>query len=406
MIKKLSISYIIISFFILSSLYAGSKEYRIFGALGLLKAMYDMRFDDDDELKTARKIEEVIAKKNIYYNESELANYIDSIVEKIKPFAIADRSTFSHYRIHVIRDYQLNAFTVGAGYIFVNSGIIAKLDNEAQLASVLAHEMAHVTKNHIQQTVHEHAKVSGVLSLATIGMGDKIAELSDKANLVLNLSLNAMVNGWGREKEEQADLTAVSYIIKAGYDPREMPKVFEILLETYGDPDPLGNFFYSNHPENRKRIIYVNKYISDNQSSIPFDDLKINQQSYDIQTKIVRFETGKDLIQDNQFNSGIKLLEKVSSTDTLYLDGYYWLGEGYRLQRKPEYRDKALSYYTDALRINENYAYSYLGIGMIFYEEKNYPLARTNFEKYLALNPNAPDREKIEKLIRYTYRYR
>lgn len=371
------------------------------GVLGLFQSFRYMNFDDEDELKSAREIYEQFQKEEgfLYEGDTELQHFLEGIVLRLRPYAIEDRGAFKKYRVNVINDYRLNAFTVGAGYLYFNSGILARLENEAQLASVVGHEMSHVSKNHIQRSIHKQAKLTGLLSLSILGFKDAYAKMSSTAGKVLNMALNAMVNGWGRELEQEADMTGIEYTRKSGYDIREMPHVFEIFLETYGDPDPVGEFFYGSHPSNRKRIQYLQDYIR----QVPTDTAaaRVNAEEYERVTTPVRLAVGKQMVEQVQYNSAVRLLDRVLGVDSGQLDANFYLAE---VMRAKNFKERDLSqsrkYYEKVLDIDPDYALAYRGLGYIFYEQKNWKLSWRHFQRYMDLAPHAEDSRTIKGLLR------
>jgi predicted Zn-dependent protease len=146
-------------------------------------------------------------------------------------------------RIRVVRDPSINAFTP-RGPVYVHAGLLARMENEVQLAMILAHEIAHVTEGHVLKG----AQVAAVAGAATgILQGEAL-------QTVFGYVANAAVNGHGRSQESEADTVGLDYLVNAGYDPREAPRTFARLLEEYGDPAPLQHFFYGDHPTNVARI--------------------------------------------------------------------------------------------------------------------------------------------------------
>ena len=76
-------------------------------------------------------------------------------------------------------------------------------------------------------------------------------------------SMNAAVNGHGRGQEREADKVGMDYMVKAGYDPREGPITFELLLKEHGDQSRLVNFFYGSHPNNVDRYETLSALVKD-----------------------------------------------------------------------------------------------------------------------------------------------
>ena len=111
--------------------------------------MYDKSFIfEEDEKRLWNRSEEEersIAKSGMLYQDRELEAYLNGVASKLQPPEAYERIPF---RILVLKNPYCNAFALPNGYIYVHTGILARMDNEAQLATLLAHEMTHATHRH------------------------------------------------------------------------------------------------------------------------------------------------------------------------------------------------------------------------------------------------------------------
>jgi metalloendopeptidase OMA1, mitochondrial len=155
---------------------------------------------------------------------------------------------------------QINAFAMAGGKVGVFSGLYKIIDNDDQLASVLAHEIAHVTAKHIHQRLSQEMLVNtgGVLgSVALMGSG---AGSLTSAAILEGYGLTTGVTGlaFDRAKEKNADYIGLIYMAKAGYNPEEAVKVLEKLdAETATSGKDLPPAFLSTHPSNPERILQL-----------------------------------------------------------------------------------------------------------------------------------------------------
>ncbi len=161
---------------------------------------------------------------------------------------------YIRFRFAVVNSPVPNAFALPDGQIYVHQGLLALLENEAQLAAVLAHEVIHVEGHHsIVNARQARAKVGGMIALSVI--------LGDIGNLI-NIAFVAAIIGYGRDLEKEADVRGLERTLEAGYDPREMPRVFELL-----DQDPEGDrpgvsVVWSNHPLALQRAAYTTELLA------------------------------------------------------------------------------------------------------------------------------------------------
>src|SRR3990170_2425110 len=151
----------------------------------------------------------------------------------------------------------VNAFATPGGYVYVNLGLINLVENESELASVLAHETAHVNARHIADIVDKSKKVNiatlaAVLAGVFLGGGDVTAAVtgfSMAAATTLNLK-------YSREHEEEADRLGMSYMTKAGYDGISMLEFLKIMRQTEYYSSSIPSYFLT-HPGTDERIRYL-----------------------------------------------------------------------------------------------------------------------------------------------------
>lgn len=150
---------------------------------------------------------------------------------------------------------QINAFAMAGGKVGVFSGLFKIAKNDDQLASVIAHEIAHVTAKHI------HEKLSQEMAVSTVGnvgiLGASVAGVPGTGALAAAYGLSTGLSGlaFDRKKEKEADYIGLMYMARAGYDPQEAIKVLEALEAEEASAAPPA--FLSTHPTHPERIIQL-----------------------------------------------------------------------------------------------------------------------------------------------------
>lgn len=155
------------------------------------------------------------------YPDSALQAYVQRVGARLA--ATSERPDLP-WRFRVVDDPAVNAFALPGGFIYITRGILADLNNEAQLASVIGHEIGHVTARH---SVNQASKAE----LAQLGLAVGVAvkpELQRYAGLA-QTGLSLLFLKFSRDDESQADQLGLRYMRRAGYDPRQMPGVFTLL---------------------------------------------------------------------------------------------------------------------------------------------------------------------------------
>jgi predicted Zn-dependent protease len=210
---------------------------------------------EEQEISLGRKYSTEIVKKMPVYEDPELTKLVQEIGDGL---AANSHRPDLIYRFTVLDSTTVNAFALPGGYIYITRGLLAYLNSEAELAAVLGHEIGHVTARH---SVRQHgtATVAGILG-AVLSASTGIQGVDSLSNL----AGTAIVRGYGREHELEADRLGAEYLAKSGYDPDGMLNVVAVLKnqETYDkqvaekeDREPSAyHGLFSTHPDNDKRF--------------------------------------------------------------------------------------------------------------------------------------------------------
>lgn len=152
----------------------------------------------------------------------------------------------------VLASDQVNAFALPGGFVYITRGMLRQLDSEAQLAAVLAHEVAHVQHRHSVDQLKRMQLIQGGLTLASLfaGEGQAAVAATNIAGLVAGLASMS----YGRGQEKEADLTGLKYMARAGYDPSAFLGLIEVLERSGGAGPPE---FLSTHPNPGSREQYI-----------------------------------------------------------------------------------------------------------------------------------------------------
>lgn len=223
----------------------------------------------DQEVAIGQQAAQEVAGTMGLYGKEELQAYVARVGKKLA--AVSERPELP-WSFQVVDDAAVNAFALPGGYIFVTRGLLAHMANEAQLAIVLGHEIGHVTAQH---SVNQMSKAQ----LAQLGLGLGAA-LSNEVAALAGLGaqgMQLMFLKFGRDDERQADDLGLRYALKAGYDVREMPKVFETLAAVSGGGAGRLPGWLSTHPEPQERVQRSEKKLA--KLELP-RDLERDEQSY------------------------------------------------------------------------------------------------------------------------------
>ena len=210
---------------------------------------------EEQEISLGRQYSAEIVKEMPAYEDPGLASLVQSVGDAIA--AHSHRQDLI-YRFTVLDSTTVNAFALPGGYIYITRGLLAYLNSEAELAAVLGHEIGHVTARHSVRQ-HSTATMTGILG-AVLAASTGI----QGADTLTNLAGTAIVRGYGREHELEADRLGAEYIAKTGYDPKGMLEVVGVLknqeefdklvAEKEGREPNAYHGLFSTHPDNDERF--------------------------------------------------------------------------------------------------------------------------------------------------------
>jgi len=192
-----------------------------------------------------------------YINDPELTQYLTTMGRKLAMFApgsVPDVEMFG------VRDPQINAFAMPGGFIGINSGLIVESTSEAELASVVAHEIGHVVQRHIARGMTQQNQ-SGVVMMASLAAALLTALAGGGGNLAMGVAAfgqAAAINqqlGFSRDAEREADRAGFTMLTKAGYDPDGMARMFARLMAASRLNEGMGGGVWaSTHPLSIERM--------------------------------------------------------------------------------------------------------------------------------------------------------
>jgi predicted Zn-dependent protease len=232
-----------------------------------------MLLSESDEIKMGQQADGSVVQTYGVYDDEKLAKYIDDLGQKMAK--ISHRPNLK-YEFKVMDSPVINAFAVPGGYVYITRGILAYLNNEAELAGVMGHEIGHITARHSAQKYSET-----YLANLGLGVGSMISEDFAMFAGLAAQGLGLLFLRFSRDDERQSDLLGVEYSTKVGYDAREMSNFFRTLdrMQSKNEKGGLPDWF-STHPNPADRVVDVRKEAEKEQAGMSTKDLKINQEKF------------------------------------------------------------------------------------------------------------------------------
>lgn len=230
--------------------------------------------------KTSAELIEFRKGKNIQgrlklFPVQEVQDYIHHLGLSLIPGGNAGTSVGIEFRFFVIEQSSVNASAMPDGTIMVHTGLLGACENEAQLAFVLSHEISHVLQAHYWRQVTETRTKRVLITIAAIAGSYYIGDL---ANFLGAIGLEALVNGYSRRMEDQADRIAIQNLIELGYDPRQGSAFSKMLIDRYSMRSISKVFSTHNSPVMRGSFLTVQ--LSRQYPQSHFDNAKVNTEAF------------------------------------------------------------------------------------------------------------------------------
>ncbi len=330
----------------------------------------------------AKDLAEQIGRSGIVYEDAPLTAFVQSVVDRLYP------EFRGRMRVTLLKSPHLNAFAIPDGNLYVNVGLIARFQTEAQLATVVAHEGVHFTHRHgylSARNVKDNAAVATVGALLGIPILPQLLAVSS-------------IFGYSRELETEADEAGYLRLAQAGYDVREAPRTFEHLLREVKLEDIKEPFFFSTHPKLQERLDNMKRL----SGSAHTGGDGSSRDAYSAVVRQARLDTLENLVSMGRAKQVIAMLEDAQTQAALPPEARFYLGEGYRLRGEAGDVDRAKGIYRQVAAAAPDYPPTYRALGVVLLKSGHKEEAARQFERYLALAPDAVDRKYVESYLRMT----
>ncbi|MFA5338506.1 MAG: M48 family metallopeptidase [Candidatus Omnitrophota bacterium] len=210
--------------------------------------------DEKTEIAIGKNMTKEILQENKIVENINLSGYVNGIGRKVADKS--DRNNLPYY-FYVLDDKKINAFAVPGGYIFINKGLLDKL-NEDELAFVIGHEIGHIAARH---SIKKLQVALGFNILTSIALDNPDYTSTQQA---MGVAFNVVSSGYSRQDELLADSLGLKYLTKSGYSPYAS---INALKKLEGEEESnLGLVFLRTHPLTQERIKQLRKKI---ESKIP-----------------------------------------------------------------------------------------------------------------------------------------
>lgn len=290
-------------------------------------------------------------------------------------------------RVYVVRTAQFNASMAPNGCMQVWSGLLLRVDNEAQLAAVLGHELGHYLERHTVERLRDlKNKAAAAMVLGMFGLVGAVASLGVAASAM----------GFSRDQELQADEIGMRLMRNAGYDGRQAAKVWDDLLAELkvrgGEDVGTRSVMFATHPPAGTRRDALLKSAGEGGGRLGAEELERVVAPH-------RLDWLQEELRRGQFEESLELFTRklaLHSDDPLHL---FARGEALRQRGKDEDLEAALADLQKGAALQKAPAELFRSLGLLQRKRDDAVAANAAFERYLALSPDAGDAGLIKTYL-------
>jgi predicted Zn-dependent protease len=350
--------------------------------------------EDEKRLwKEARELQIRFDRSGLVNEDVVVTAYVNQVALRIIPEKLTEEIRFE---IKVLKHPAPNAFALPHGALYIHTGFLARMENEAQLAAVLGHEVSHIIHRHTLQTFRNVKQAAAFAS--TLGVIGAPAGLYGMGVVVLGtVGALAAVSGYSQSLEEEADTEGLRLMVNAGYDPGEALKVIENVKRYVEQEEIKEPFFFSTHPRLEERKASYQRLLNTEYKGRK--GLR-GQEEFSAKMTQAILENAFLEMARGRFTLAQGSIENCIALEADNGKAHFSLAELFRQRGLEADQERAEKEYQIAIDLEPQFAKPHRGLGLLYYKRGRNDLAREHFEKYLDLDPRARDRAYIEQYLR------
>lgn len=299
-------------------------------------------------------------------------------------------------RTYIVRVPEFNATMMPNGVMQVWTGLLLRVRNEAQLATVLGHEIGHYLQRHsVKRMEDAYTKTNALVFVQLAGIAAGVPAAGDLAALATLSSIAA----FSREHETEADDVGLRLLVQHGYDPREAATIWtNLLAESRADKNrSRGSIFFASHPPPEDRSERLTRMAAFAVPTMASLDTGWSRFLEAIAPHRASFIT--DELNMRRYDRLDVLLTQLATEGTNLGEVRFYQGELHRVRNEKGDDDKALKFYGDAIGEAGFPPAVYRSLGQVLRRTGRAEEAKTAFRRYLELAPGASDRGLVEMML-------
>ena len=335
------------------------------------------------------RIEQRVRTSGRVVRDPELNAYLREIFCDLSPNYCGD------IRLYIVRSPGFNAAMMANGTMQLWTGMLLRVQNEAQLAAVLGHELTHYLRRHTLQKWRDiRAKTDALVffQFATTVVGLGIV------GIVAQVATLGSIQAFNRDQERESDRVGFEMMAEAGYEPEAAPRIWDALVaEKEASYRPKGSIFFASHPTSEER----RETLAEMAAAYQTTAAELGRKRFVEMTAGFRGGWLRDELRQRDFGAMQVVLDNLKQAGANLGELYYYQGELHRLRAETQEgdSDQAVTAYEKAIGLGGAPPEVYRALGLIHWSAKRESEAKLAFEAYLSAAAEAPDRAMIEHYL-------
>jgi len=323
--------------------------------------------------------------------DSTLNQYLSQIGNNLRTHTHRPKMPYS---FRVVNANYINAYAFPGGSIAVTRGIMVNLNNEAELAGLLGHELGHINARHTAERMSKSTLLNLALAGAGMAVGQINPELGNITQQLGQISSAALLAHYSRDDERQADALGMAYMVKAHYTPEGMVGLMSLLRSLSKHKASAIDIMFSTHPMSDERF-HTATHLSQTRYGFAQNYFLQRERFMDntaalrrLKPVITKLEEAERLLVKKNYNDATALAQQAVKAAPSDYAALMTLGKSLSLQEK---HHEALRYFDKATNVypTEAQAHHLLGITQLELKKPEKALQQFNdYERLLAGNPN------------------
>ena len=329
----------------------------------------------------SRREQSAIAHRSLVYHEPQLEEFLEQVLAALVPAPVPHDIV---PRVILLRELSLDAYSFPDGSIFIHTGLFARLENEAELALLLAHELVHITRQHALRALVTCPPEANV-AFFNPERPDPLSWFQDTPTLSAMGEPSDELVSLRRDLEQEADRMGLDMIVQAGYDPYEAIEIFDNLIKD--DADRPG-------AERAAAIL---------QALSTVDFIRpgglTDRSAFERRLQPLLWDQAWLELQRGQWDDAVRCARRLIQDVPARARGHYLLGETLRRRNNAGDVPLALTHYFRAIALDPSFPEPHKAIGLIQLKQGQARSAKGFFEKALSLAPHSFDSDYIRSYL-------